>query len=512
MKPAFGIAVVVFLVASCDGRNAGGGGAPVDGGSLDAGSPTPVAADAIKCPFTVPLGYRVECRLLQVAASRPGFAAISVSVAVVKSTGPAPLPDPIVYLEGGPGSSSLDTLGRLLSLGSVGPLAAWLTKRDVVAIDQRGTGSGKPRLDCVAMVDPMTGTGLDPAMMMMQTSADLVRQCRQRLVDQQIDLSQFNTTSNADDVEVIRTMLGYPAWNVLGASYGTRVALELVRRHPDGLRTVILDSVWPPDLDIIAEAAPDFYRSLKLVFDLCAAQATCKQAYPDLEQAFLGTARRLDANPAAFKDGKGAAVTMNGALFAHLVSRFMYSIEMVRILPSIIYAAGQGKLTFFEQIFAATGGTSGASGKPPAIAIGQHLSVMCADEWPFTTPQAVAARAATIPEEVRAALIPAMYSSACPVWAVPSSPAIVKQAVSSRIPALVLTGLFDPVTPPAWGMHAAETLPGSHVFQLPAETHGIFPSPCGPALVSQFVDTPDRRPAPTCLATAGPLVFTIVKP
>jgi hypothetical protein len=135
-----------------------------------------------------------------------------------------------------------------------------------------------------------------------------------------------------------------------------------------------------------------------------------------------------------------------------------------------------------------------------ALSFGLHYSVMCADAFPFTTAARVDMLAAGVPAEVRAPFTFRSYLDLCPVWKVPASPPATVQPVQSPLAALVLSGQIDPVTPPAWGKRAADSLSASFRFELRGEGHGEFITRCGNALLSRVLDAPDTAPTSPCLA------------
>jgi hypothetical protein len=153
----------------------------------------------------------------------------------------------------------------------------------------------------------------------------------------------------------------------------------------------------------------------------------------------------------------------------------------------------------------------GGGGAANAVALGLHLSVMCADFLPFTSREKIEMKAAAIPAELRPALAQSGlgYLENCRIWNVKPSPAATAQAVSSPIQSLVLAGSMDPATPPAWAMHAASTLPASHYVELKGTSHGVFPTACGRALLTPFLDNPGQKPAPACLATLTDVQFRV---
>src|SRR6185436_10045578 len=209
---------------------------------------------------------------------------VDLAVVIVKSDSATPAADPLVFLQGGPGGGGTDFTAALTRMPG-GPLDAVLAKRDVLSIDQRGVGRSVPLLDCPEANMPGMGGmggmgGMMPPGMVVDINATPLGKCRARLIGMGIDLNQYTTAAAADDVDDVRKALGYKQWNLLGGSYGTRLALEVVRRHPEGVRTLLLDSVAPPDVDLLAEAGPNNVRVLEGVYATCAAQPECNRAYP----------------------------------------------------------------------------------------------------------------------------------------------------------------------------------------------------------------------------------------
>ena len=297
----------------------------------------------------------------------------------------------------------------------------------------------------------------------------------------------------------MRRALGYQQWNVLGGSYGTRLALEVARRHPPGLRTLLLDSVNPPDVDLLAEAGPNNMRVLDSVFSGCAAQPECARAYPELGAVYVQVVGSLDAEPAPLL---GGLLPLDGETFLQLSLLLLRSPATVAELPEIVFQAREKKYPIVErlllQLVQSMMGGGGAGG---GVAMGLHLSVMCADYLPFTSREAIDMRGATIspalrgPAGARLAGLPGELQ----VWNVRPSPAAVTQPVTSAIQSLVLAGSLDPATPPSWAERASRTLSASHYFELKGVSHGVFPTPCGSALLAPFLDTPAQKPAPACL-------------
>jgi pimeloyl-ACP methyl ester carboxylesterase len=473
--------------------------------ALDLGPPATFAAAA--CPPATS-SWPMECGTITVPESRaPGAGGKTVSLFMLKlkSRNTMPAPDPLVYVEGGPGGSSVETVLALAGLGS-GPLAPVLAKRDVIAIDQRGTGRSLPSLQCPELQEGAFGMLGGTMAMSALTPMDLLARCRARLAGEGIDLATYRTSESADDLASARIALGHAQWNVLSASYGTRLALELMRRHPEGIRSVVLDSVWPADIDLIAESGPNFMRALDLLFAGCSAQPTCDKAYPNLRQVLYDVVTGLDSKPFPIATPTGTLM-LTGRIFASVLTKFLYYPVLIRDIPELIYQLHDANYKVFQDAF----GMMMEAGGPASMSMGLHYSVMCADALPLTSAAQIEARSATLPPALKAPFTLGSYIELCQAWNVPVSPAGALQPINSGVPSLVLSGQIDPVTPPDWGKHAAATLSHNVRFELPGEGHGIFLSACGSQLLAGYLGDPTQPPPSGCVANERALVFKIYR-
>lgn len=193
-------------------------------------------------------------------------------------------PDPIVALHGGPGGNALDSMDHWLYI-----FQSTLAFRDVIVLDQHGTGFSQPSLNCPELEEPLYAHYAQDISMVEQDQRFIqaLKTCRDRLVQEGVDLDAYTSTDNAADVDDLRRALGYSEWNIYGISYGSLLALTVMRDFPEGLRSVILDAVHPPQVDLYASWVVNMERALNLLFERCAADVECSQVYPDLEQVFL---------------------------------------------------------------------------------------------------------------------------------------------------------------------------------------------------------------------------------
>jgi len=212
---------------------------------------------------------------------------IRLMVAIARSKATAPEPDPVVLLVGGPGGRAVGSKGTSLLESTI------RERRDIVYLDQRGTGRSEPSLACPEL-DSMNSeavTRRDEGLL--QLYIENMRACRDRLTASGINLKAYTSAQNAADVDALRQALGYTQINLWGTSYGTRLGLTIIRDFPTGIRSAILDSVYPPAVDIYRDTPANADRVFRVLFDRCASDVLCNLLYPDLRETFLGGRHRL---------------------------------------------------------------------------------------------------------------------------------------------------------------------------------------------------------------------------
>ena len=278
------------------------------------GIPTPTPSivyypifEPAPCAFPVPPGFNPECGYLIVPENRlrADSPLIRLHVAIFRNRLGVAVADPVVHLAGGPGSSSLNVASYMFGQG----LDAILDQRDFILFDQRGTGYSQPRLDCPERTS-ITGTLLERGLSAAgnhEIILDAFRRCRDRLVGQGTDLSAYHSAASAADLNDLRLALGYEKLNLYAVSYGTRLALTLMRDHPEGVRSAVLDSVYPPQVNLYTELAPNAERAFNTFFAHCADDASCNQSYPDLRGVFYRTVDQLNASPVSVPFSAGGA-------------------------------------------------------------------------------------------------------------------------------------------------------------------------------------------------------------
>lgn len=237
------------------------------------------------------LGPEFSCGYLTVPENRahPDGRTIKIGVARAKAQSPDPGRDPLVYLTGGPGGTGIGTAQALVQQFGIN------RDRDVIFVDQRGTLHADPLLSCPEIdhfLDESIGMSILAASTA-QRDLDAVGACRSRLASAGYDLSAYNTTENAADIADLRRALKIDHWHVYGVSYASDLALQLLRDHPEGIRSVVLDSVVPPQTNAMTQFWPTAAEGYRALFEACAAQPGCAAAYPNLARDFTTTVQRL---------------------------------------------------------------------------------------------------------------------------------------------------------------------------------------------------------------------------
>ncbi len=464
------------------------------------------------CDFDVPAGVDMQCGTLEVPADRedPDGGEVELAFGIVRSDAPDLADDPVVYLSGGPGQSTLE----LASQGFAQLYEPLTANRDLVLLDQRGTGLSEPSLACDEYTDwALESLGSDLSDEELEAEAlDALDECHERLADDGVDFADYNSAASAADLEDLRLALEYDEWNLYGISYGTRLAQQAMRDHPDGIRSVVLDASYPADADLYAEMPGNAERAMEALFTTCAEDPACAAAYPDLGGTFRDLVGRLNAAPAPITvvdaaTGERIDDDLDGDDLVGFLFDSLYSTELVPQLPEIITAAAAGEFGSIGLIL----GTRTQS--LDVVAIGQQLAVQCHEEVSFGSRDAVAAAAADHP------LVEGYVESGpssgtgifdvCDSWEAGEADAEANEALSSDIPTLVLAGELDPITPPRWGEQIAGDLSEAFYVQFPFTGHGSLPShECAVDITEDFLDEPRQEPATDCVDDIAAPAFT----
>ena len=459
------------------------------------------------------LGPNYSCGYLTVPENRsaPNGRTIRILVARVKAATDAPRPDPIVYLAGGPGGAG--------TLGAPGVVAGGMNAdRDVIFVNQRGTLHSDPHLSCPEM-DEFAAQSVGLVYQAASTAAldaAAITACRERLASTGVDLAAYNTRENAADIADLRVALGIKEWNVYGVSYGTDLALQLLRDHPEGIRSVVLDSVVPPSQNIVNKWWEAPSSGLKAIFQACAAQSACAATYPDLATVFTTIVNRLSTTPAevTVKNASGhpVRVTVDGFKLIPLVLEWSASPTKVIDIPRMIYNLANGDGTLAAAAIVAT------SDVPPdqrgLLGAGLALGAYCQEMVNWTDPEQALSQARTampgLPDSVlRITPTGSWFFDECRAWGLgKSDPASLAPTVST-VPTLILAGTFDSSTAPAWVDRITPGLSNSVILRFPGVGHGVLPtSGCAQTIMTAYLDNPSSSVDRSCIEGTPIPTFT----
>jgi pimeloyl-ACP methyl ester carboxylesterase len=432
--------------------------------------------------------------------SRPSGRTIRLAVAIAPPVSQAPAPDPVVYLQGGPGGSAIAAAPGLIDAG--------LNRdRELILMDQRGVGFSNPNLDCpesVQFVARRVGLVYD-AVSTGRRQAAATRACHQRLVERGVDLAAYNTTESAADFADLRSALGIAAWNVYGVSYGTDLALTLMREHPEGIRSVTLASVVPPHIVSLGGFWDNARRGFNNLFSACAAQRRCHRRHPNLRRTFTGLVRQLESHPVTtrVRSTSGAprmkVVLDGGALVNWLVAMALGPPSYPKV-PNWIDQLAAGRPRNIAASWAALSQQPGT---------GLQYGVECSEWVPYEPKSKLLEKGRRAfpryPDSVlaQAPQVPFAFKD-CRIWDVPKAPAAQRAVTRSTIPTLLLSGTFDAVTPPRPARIAARTLPNSTLAAIPGVGHDpVAKSDCAARVLGSFLSSPSA-PDTGCVARLRP--------
>jgi pimeloyl-ACP methyl ester carboxylesterase len=457
------------------------------------------------CAFPVPEGYHPECGYLLVHENRAksGSPLIRLHVAIFRSRSVHPSPDPVVHLAGGPGSSSLEEAGYIFKQG----LDAILERSDFVLFDQRGTGYSQPRLDCPER-EALTPTLLDGSLASDEADEAIVeafQRCHNRLIELGIDLSAYTSAASAADVNDLRLALGYAQLNLYAVSYGTRLALTVMRDSPAAVRSAVLDSTYPPQVNLYTSLARNAQRAFNVLFESCSSDPECSAAYPDLEAVFYTLVDELNAKPVALHLTAGGAehrVQLDGVLLVDVLFVGLYNPLVAAAMPKMIFDVRRGDYTILRERLRLYFDTS--------TALGMQMSVQCSEEIPFSSLDETFAAARGVQPQL-ADFFPASVRplfAVCQNWVPTPLEPYENQPVASDLPVLALAGAYDPITPPDWGRMAVTTLPKAYFYEFPGNAHWVTrSSSCARSMALDFWENPDGAPDSTCMLSVGDLDF-----
>lgn len=469
-------AAACLALAACDGRPGPQGESPGTGDRYGSLLFEP-------CTLTSSTGsqnVQAQCTRLEVPEDpqRDDGRKISLGVAWLRASEEgAAQEDPVFFLAGGPGQSAIGVWPQL------DPAFAEVRKqRHVILVDQRGTGQSNP-LQCDRT--PLANLDLEGPQAA-EALAALARQCAAAVADR-ADPRLYTTTHAVADLEAVRQALGTQAVNLIGASYGTRVAQQYARRHPQHVRSLVLDGVAPNDLVVGGEFAHTFEDALRLQASQCQALPACAQRFPQDPQAQLRLlVERLGQAPVEveYRDpgsGESRRGRVDPGTVTGLAFMFSYMPQTAALLPLVLDEAAQGRYAPLKSLSELMARSTGNQ-----MAGGMQWSVICAEDADRYDAQDAGADDTLLGPQVAR-----MFFAACDGWPHGGRPDDFTAPLQSELPALLLSGELDPVTPPRYAERVLQGLPNGRHLVVRGQGHGTLMLGCMPRLLAQFLETAD---------------------
>ncbi|MGQ0825972.1 MAG: alpha/beta hydrolase [Actinomycetota bacterium] len=437
-----------------------------------------------ECDYEPAIEIEHDCQFLEVPENwtAPDGPTVRLAVTVLHSPSADPLSDPVIYLHGGPGGDTVQRARHWLD-------DPFLEQRDVVLYDQRGSGLSEPSLDCPEVNEAIIDTfrSIEPFEDTLEKRRTAITECRDRLVDDGLDLNAYDSEASAADLESLRLALDVEQWNLLGVSYGTRLALTYMRSFPDAIRSALLDSVYPTDVGKAQGIIDSADRALTQLVDGCGADPACAARFPDFATALDRAFAQLNAEPFAgdvdLGEENGGVIALEIDGYDALAGLFtaLYDEALIPLLPDIVEDVAAGDYAIIPAI--------AQQGIPFAtqFADGAALSIDCADNAGV---ESAIEPLLENPGRYQT-LIVESGNTYCDLWDVePTSPTY-NEPVTVDLPALVFAGRYDPVTPPADSRSAADAIPNATFVEVDGIGHGVlYADPCGMEMYLAFLAEP----------------------
>ena len=399
---------------------------------------------------------------------------IELRVAVVPALDLNPEPDPLVPIAGGPGGGSIQFYA-----GYYTAFEPVRRDRDILLVDQRGTGDSA-RMDCPIDDDLIEGPYSD------EQTLQFTRSCLEQLP---YDPRFFTTSAAIADLEALRQALGYPALNLLGTSYGTRVAQHFARRYPESTRTIVLDGVVPPQLPLGPGIALKAQAALNEIFARCAEDAGCNESFPEIDLDFASLRARLEDGPVTVSladpvSGRQTSLDFGRNELAAAIRLLSYQPRSIALIPLLVHEAANDNFVPLAAQFQMT-----VSSLADALALGMHNSVVCTEDLPFVVRDTI--DFAALEQTYIGALQFEALETICSLWPRGLLDDDLNEPLATDIPVLLLSGSADPITPPDHADLSAIRLSNSRHLIGQHQGHGQIAAGCTPNIIAAFISSAD---------------------
>ncbi|WP_417656419.1 alpha/beta hydrolase [Pseudidiomarina aestuarii] len=440
------------------------------------------------------ISEQVQCGQIMVPENydRPDGRQIPINFAVLPAVSESKAPDPLLILAGGPGQAATDLASMIDRI-----FKDVRRKRDILLIDQRGTGKSNP-LSCeVDHMDELVKT--DDDMQLDQMAGE----CLARY--DETDLTQYHSVNAIRDFERVREHLGYQQVNLYGGSYGSRAGLVYMREAPEAVRSAVLDAVAPVQV-VVGPFGKHGAESFDKLLERCRESTACNSEFPNLAETYRNVLQQLESNPVPITvpdplSNEETDILVTAGRFTGVMRVSLYHPTTRQMLPYVINETAQGN---YEPLLGLMGGVMNQS----QLYMGLMLSVLCSEDLPRATDELLASDG---DNDFIGSRTGDAFVDMCSVWPQAPRPDTWFEPVQSDIPTLLLSGELDPVTPVAWGEIAAETLSNSRHLVATHGSHTIVGHTCANKLAGQFIDHNDlSKLDDACLTTdAKPMPFVL---
>lgn len=419
-------------------------------------------------------GRQAMCAVVQVPENRDidGGRLLDLNIAVIPAQSSFPEADPLFLLAGGPGQAATRAFAPIISL-----LDEINETRDIVLVDQRGTGDSSP-LRC----DFLESEQEDDFDISDEAAVEIIHACAQEMAEA-ADLSQYTTDDWAADLDAVREALGYEKINLYGQSYGTRAAQAYARLFPDHVRTLTLDAVTGPELILFFQMPADGQRSMELLFERCRNDAACSEQFPNFQSEYEAILSDLEAQPLELQFDHpltGAAVeyTLTRDRLTNFVYAILYSSDLVSLLPHLVHQA------YDSADFAPLISQGILVSNSADMNLGLLYAVTCSEDAPLIDrDEAESIQAGTL-FGPRAAF----FLDICQAFPKAEIDPEFRDPLQTDLPVLLLSGEADPVTPPYYADQVANNFPNSEHIVLPGFGHGLLTVGCTADILAQFIE------------------------
>ncbi len=425
---------------------------------------------------------KAECATFSVAENRENTSRmIELNIAIIRSKATKKQADPVLMLAGGPGQSAVNSYN-----GVSFAFREILKNRDIVLVDQRGTGKSNP-LKCEFDESLQDKLLVDPELIYPE-----LEKCVENL---DADTRYYTTMESIKDLEEVRTALKIEKWNLIGISYGTRKALTYIKMFPESIRSVILDGVVPQQEPLAASHEKNLVGALRKQFAQCQEQEACKEAFGDVEQQMWDLFERVEEEKPLirlqnFSNGEYDEITLTKESVAIAIRMFSYSASSMNLLPLMINKANNGQLeTIASQ-------SNMINSMMQQSMTNVELSILCAEDVPFYPQQNDSDSSG---KTIFGKDFMEKTKKTCDYWPHIEVNSNFKDPVTSDLPVLLLSGELDPVTPPYFAELAMQTLSNSQHLIAKGQGHNVFPLGCMPDIITDFFEDPEQELDTECM-------------